>query len=49
MKRVGRKDGGEFVHITWDEALNIIAERLREIKEKYGAEAVSVFRGQASD
>jgi anaerobic selenocysteine-containing dehydrogenase len=33
MKRVGAKGRGEFVEISWDEALGIIASRLGEIIE----------------
>jgi anaerobic selenocysteine-containing dehydrogenase len=31
MKRVGKKGAGEFVRISWDEALDTIAERLERI------------------
>lgn len=31
--------------ITWDEALNKIAAKLKEIKEKYGPNALAVFNG----
>ena len=40
MKRVGEKGGGEWERISWDEALTTIANRLNEIKKKYGAEAI---------
>jgi formate dehydrogenase alpha subunit len=32
--------GGEFVEASWDEALDFIAKRLREIKEKHGPNAI---------
>ncbi|MBS3909994.1 MAG: molybdopterin-dependent oxidoreductase [Actinobacteria bacterium] len=38
---------GEWREISWDEALDIIAEKLSEVKAKHGAEAVAVHVGQA--
>jgi anaerobic selenocysteine-containing dehydrogenase len=41
LKRVGRKGRGEFVEVTWDEALRDIATRLRAIADgPHGAQAV---------
>lgn len=41
LKRVGRKGCGEFVRVSWDEALRDIAGRLRAIAEgPHGAEAI---------
>ncbi|MEE9196360.1 MAG: molybdopterin-dependent oxidoreductase, partial [Alphaproteobacteria bacterium] len=40
MKRTGPKGSGEFARISWDEAFTIIADKLTEIKEKHGPEAV---------
>lgn len=34
---------GDFKEVTWDEALNYTARRLREIAEKYGPESVGVI------
>lgn len=39
-----RKDG-EFVEATWDEAYNLIASKIKETKDEYGAEA---FAGLSS-
>ena len=38
MKRVGEKGAGKgyFVQISWEEAIDTIAEKMIEIKEKYG-------------
>ena len=38
MKRVGKKGAGNgyFVQISWEEAIDTIAEKMIEIKEKYG-------------
>ncbi|MBW7933978.1 MAG: molybdopterin-dependent oxidoreductase, partial [Gemmatimonadaceae bacterium] len=41
MKRVGRKGRGEFVRVSWDEALRDIAARLRAIADgPHGAQAI---------
>ena len=39
LKRVGEKGEGKFERITWDEALDTIADKLKEQKEKYGPES----------
>jgi anaerobic selenocysteine-containing dehydrogenase len=49
LKRVGERGAGKWQRITWDEALHFIASRLKEIKGSDGAEAISVFKGQAPD
>ena len=36
MKRVGKRGEAKFERISWDEALDTIAGKLVEIKEKYG-------------
>ena len=43
LKRVGAKGEGKFQRITWDEALDTIADKLTETKQKYGAEAFGVL------
>ena len=40
MRRVGAKGSGKFERISWNEAYSMIAEKLTEIKEKYGPESV---------
>src|SRR5512139_2185683 len=40
MRRVGRKGEGRFVTISWDEALDTIAARLRAIADAHGPEAI---------
>jgi formate dehydrogenase alpha subunit len=37
------KKNGEFVEAEWDEALNLIAEKFIEIKEKYGNDALAGY------
>ncbi|MEM3891227.1 MAG: molybdopterin-dependent oxidoreductase [Nitrososphaerales archaeon] len=46
LKRVGRKGEEAFEPIGWDEALSIIAKRLLEIRERYGAAAVAIYAGR---
>lgn len=40
-----RKHGGDFEEVSWDVAFNEIAQRLTEIKKKYGAQALAVQTG----
>ena len=39
MKRTGKRGSGEFERISWDEALDIIAEKYRYTLDTYGPEA----------
>jgi anaerobic selenocysteine-containing dehydrogenase len=48
MRRVGRKGEGRFERISWDEALDEIAERLGEVTREYGGQAVWPFQGTGS-
>jgi len=36
MKRIGARGEGKFERITWEEAVNTIAEKIKTIKEKHG-------------
>lgn len=40
-----RNVNGRWQRITWDKALDIIADKCKEIKEKYGARALAVYSG----
>lgn len=40
IKRVGEKGGGKWQRISWDEALDTIASKIKEAKEKYGPESI---------
>jgi len=45
LKRAGDRGEGKWERISWDQALDEVAERLKEIREKYGAEAVAESAG----
>jgi thiosulfate reductase / polysulfide reductase chain A len=38
--RVGPRGGGQFRRATWDEALDLVAQKLTDIKAKYGPQAM---------
>jgi len=45
VKRVGPKASGQWERISWDEALNTIAERIGNYKDHYGAESIVMGYG----
>jgi len=45
MKRVDARGEGRWERISWDEALTTIANRLQDIKKRYGAEAIDFHHG----
>ena len=44
-----REKNGGFRETTWDEALDITAERFHYFKKEYGAESIAWLRGMAAD
>lgn len=46
QKRVGAKGEGKWERISWDEALDTIAEKLTAIKEKFGPEYFAIGLGE---
>jgi len=46
LRPLKKTDGG-FREITLDQALDEIAERVLEIKQKYGARSISIWKGEA--
>jgi len=48
MRRTGPKGSGEFVRISWDEALDSIAAGLGDAIAKHGAEAIWPFAGSGN-
>lgn len=49
LLREGPRGEGDWKEISWDQALDICASRLSELKQAYGPECLAVFRGQAAD
>jgi len=41
--RKGRKGDAEFARVGWDEALDLVANRLRAVRDRWGAEAILPF------
>lgn len=49
MIRTGARGEGKFKRVTWDEAINHIAENLTKIKKSNGAESVIMDCGDVTD
>ncbi|MFX0165715.1 MAG: molybdopterin-dependent oxidoreductase [Promethearchaeota archaeon] len=45
MRRIGERGEGRFERISWDEALDIVANKMKEIKEKYGNSSILLVPG----
>jgi anaerobic selenocysteine-containing dehydrogenase len=45
LKRVGERGENKWQRITWDEALDTVAEKLLQVKQEYGAESIVGARG----
>ena len=45
LRRTGERGDGKWQQISWDEALNTIAEELTKAKDNHGAESVLFMRG----
>ena len=45
LKRIGKRGEGKFKEISWDEALDTIAEKMTSYKEQYGPESVAFLEG----
>lgn len=45
LKRVGERGEGKWEEVTWDQALNEIADKLKTVVSKYGPEALVVTSG----
>ncbi len=49
VKRVGERGSGKWERISWDEALDTCESRMREIRDKYGAESMIFGQGTGRD
>ena len=47
LKRAGERGGGKWEEISWDQAFDEIAERLIDLREKYGPETLAFTEGTA--
>ena len=45
LKRVGKRGEGEWERISWDKALELVSGRMKEYREKYGADSIAVTQG----
>jgi anaerobic selenocysteine-containing dehydrogenase len=45
LKRTGERGEGKWQQISWDQALDEIADKLKEIRDKHGAEAIGYTPG----
>jgi thiosulfate reductase/polysulfide reductase chain A len=45
LKRVGERGAGKWERISWERAMDEIADKLSRIRDEYGAEAVSCTKG----
>uniref|UniRef100_UPI0035E45BF1 molybdopterin-dependent oxidoreductase n=1 Tax=Stutzerimonas kunmingensis TaxID=1211807 RepID=UPI0035E45BF1 len=43
-----RRCGDEWQAISWEEAYELVAERLAEIRERHGGNAVAIYQGNPS-
>ena len=48
LRRVGPKGSYEFEPISWDQAFEIIVDKLESIKAEFGAEATAIYTGRGS-
>ncbi|AWN22255.1 dehydrogenase [Deinococcus irradiatisoli] len=48
LKRPLRRDGDTWTELGWDEALNEVAARLREVQARHGQHSVAVYQGNPS-
>ena len=45
---IRRRGGTSYMSLSWDDALNEISERLEQIKNKTGPEALAIYRGRST-
>ena len=45
LRRPVRRDGDRWIEMAWDEALDLVATRLREIRSAHGPHAIAVYQG----
>ena len=45
LKRIGPRGSNQFERISWDQALNEIADKLGQVREQFGSEALAIQSG----
>ena len=45
LKRKGRRGSAQWDRISWDDALDTMAEKFAQVKEHYGVDSVATIRG----
>jgi anaerobic selenocysteine-containing dehydrogenase len=45
LRRIGERGEGKWVQISWDEAMDWLVEKVKNITEEYGAEAIAYGQG----
>jgi anaerobic dimethyl sulfoxide reductase subunit A len=48
LRRAGERGQGRWQRISWDEAFDLLAERLRKIAEEYGSRSLAFFAGSGA-
>ncbi|ADV66875.1 molybdopterin-dependent oxidoreductase [Deinococcus maricopensis] len=48
LKRPLRRDGDTWTELGWDEALDYVATRLRDVQTQHGQDSVAVYQGNPS-
>ncbi|MGE4273636.1 MAG: molybdopterin-dependent oxidoreductase [Desulfitobacterium sp.] len=48
LRRVGPRGSGKWEKISWDAALQEIADKIIQLKEEYGPRSIGFYRGQAA-
>lgn len=48
LKRVGERGSGKWEPISWDEALNTIAQKFKDTQAQYGKESVALYGGSGN-
>lgn len=49
LRRVGERGSGEWERITWEEALEEIANKINEVKRQYGPKAIALMTGSGNE